>query len=659
MKHITITTLTKDRGRIMELLQKQGVVEIIAHDESAHQEEVEAVAMQTNTQKRDTGYWLAQTTFALNFLRPFAQEKKSVLQKLLHPKIEVSSKEITDVLANFPYQDITIRCEQYEAERNTILNTLKSMHERTTLLTRWRDLTFPPNSTTRSATTLTGTMPHTALSKLKAVLNEKNLPYHFVTVNKNEKEMLCVVLFQTRHVEALTSTLTSFGFKQTVFSDGDEQAIPRERIRELQKKEKELVQQLQRNSQEVQKLAQELSKLHIVSDVLRWEYEQQQECHKLIYTDHTLTLTGWVPEKSLSHLERALERITKKAFSLTARVPKEDEEVPSVLDNKKFAQPFETITDMYGAPFRSDPDPTIFLIPFFVVFFALALTDAGYGILIAISTFLALKFLPLTKSSRKLTQLLMICGIATIVMGGLFGSWFGITLDVLPERITSLFQTIQLIDPVADPNTFLLLVFGLGVIQVLTGIAVKFWWKWKTIAPKEALLDEGMWLVFLTVLLAYGAAQQGIAPSLLVPTKWGALALTGALIASQGRKIKNPFGKVGMGVLSLYNVVGYFSDVLSYSRLVALGLATGIIATVVNLVATLFRDMIPYIGWIVYIVILVGGHLFNLAINSLGAFIHTARLHFVEYFPKFLEGAGKKFEPFTQEAQYISIQKPE
>jgi len=106
-------------------------------------------------------------------------------------------------------------------------------------------------------------------------------------------------------------------------------------------------------------------------------------------------------------------------------------------------------------------------------------------------------------------------------------------------------------------------------------------------------------------------------------------------------------------------VVGYFSDVLSYSRLVALGLATGIIATVVNLVAALFRDMIPYVGWVVYIVILVGGHSFNLMINALGAFIHTARLHFVEYFPKFLEGAGKKFVPFMREARYISLEERE
>ena len=137
------------------------------------------------------------------------------------------------------------------------------------------------------------------------------------------------------------------------------------------------------------------------------------------------------------------------------------------------------------------------------------------------------------------------------------------------------------------------------------------------------------------------------------------LVATVGLVLTQGRDNKNPLLKIAMGILSLYGLVGYFSDVLSYSRLLALGLSTAIIASVVNLVAFLFMDMIPWapLGWVVAIVIMVGGHIFNMAINVLGAYIHSGRLQFVEFFPKFMEGGGRRFRPFARESKYVQVVK--
>ncbi|OIP79934.1 MAG: hypothetical protein COT39_04295 [Parcubacteria group bacterium CG08_land_8_20_14_0_20_48_21] len=652
MNYLHLIALTKDRDRVMDLLQKMGVVEIVSEQTGK-----ESARETRDGEIKDLGYWLAQITFAIRFLTPYAQDKRSPVEKLLHPAISTTEEELNELLKNYPHQDLTIRCEQYEEERNTLTNTVRSLEERVAILRKWERLPFAPQSGTQSTLVILGTLPQPIIAQAQAEM--RHLPHYFFSGDEEDKQVPIAIVCKKETAQHIQSILHTHGWKPIAFAEEDSAEIPSRQIPVLEQNIRALTSQLNHQIRELTKIADELPKLKIVSDVLRWKYEQELQHPNLHYTHYTFTIAGWIPARAVKHLEKALDKLTLHSFALTTRKPKQDELAPSVLENKRFIQPYETVTNMYGAPLATDPDPTVFLAPFFTLFFALALTDAGYGIVITLITLLALKFLPLSPGGRKMMQLLMACGLATIVTGALFGSWFGMVAGNLPGWMARFIRSVQAIDPVADPNTFLLIAFGLGVVQIITGIAIKMWWKWKTVSARDALLDEGLWLLFLIVLIGYGVASRGAGTAFVQWCKWTAIGLTLALIATQGRKIKNPVGKIGKGILSLYNVVGYFSDVLSYSRLVALGLATGIIATVVNLVAALFRDMIPYVGWVVYIVILVGGHSFNLMINALGAFIHTARLHFVEYFPKFLEGAGKKFVPFMREARYISLEERE
>jgi V/A-type H+-transporting ATPase subunit I len=275
----------------------------------------------------------------------------------------------------------------------------------------------------------------------------------------------------------------------------------------------------------------------------------------------------------------------------------------------------------------------------------------------AVVTYWGLKRFYLKKSGRDLLQLFFLCGISTIICGALAGSWFGDIINYLPEWfgfLKKIRDSLALIDPIKDPLKFLILALGLGYIQVVTGIFVQMY---KEIKAKDffgAFLIRLPWVIFLTSLILF-VVVKGKNQSATILFKWMALSSALIICLCEARKENNILKRFGTGLIALYGTVGYYADMLSYCRLLALGLATAVIANVVNQMAILSKG-IPYIGFILMVLILVGGHLFNLIINSLGGFVHTSRLQFVEFFTKFFEGGGKPFIPFSQENKYTLIE---
>jgi V/A-type H+-transporting ATPase subunit I len=211
----------------------------------------------------------------------------------------------------------------------------------------------------------------------------------------------------------------------------------------------------------------------------------------------------------------------------------------------------------------------------------------------------------------------------------------------------------KIADPMKNPILILGVALLLGVLQIIFGIFIKIYSKIKNKMLKEALLDDFPWIYFIFSLLIFGAKD-----FFNLPQNFSIFLILSAAIAmvlTQGRKTKNILLKPFSGVLSLYGIIGYLSDALSYSRLLALCLATSVIASVVNLTAGIFKEMIPIVGLFFAFLILLFGHIFNIFISSLGAFIHSMRLQFVEFIPKFMEGGGKRFKPFLRESKYVEV----
>ena len=304
-------------------------------------------------------------------------------------------------------------------------------------------------------------------------------------------------------------------------------------------------------------------------------------------------------------------------------------------------------------------DPTPFMAAFFIGFYGLALTDAIYGLLLFAIMLFVLKYLKIPKKSQGLIRLLMYAGIVTFILGIVFGGWAGLTIEQAPAFLKSTTadgETVfigQKMSALTNPLGVLILALTLGFIQVLLGVCMKFVWMLKNVGTKEAFLGQFPWVYMLTIIGFTVLIAAGILPESLMGFAKILLYIGAAyIVLTHGRKKKNIVLKFLSGVLGLYGLVNYFADILSYSRLLALGLSTSIIALAVNTVAGLLVG-IPYVGIVIALLIIIGGHIFTIVINAFGAFIHSARLQFVEFFTKFLEGGGKPFKPLYKESKFV------
>ncbi len=374
---------------------------------------------------------------------------------------------------------------------------------------------------------------------------------------------------------------------------------------------------------------------------LAWEKQIQELLAKIPRTSKFALLEGWTLKRCLPDLKKALAE-TSPHFIFQA-LPFDPNEAPVALRNK-LARPFELITTLYGMPQPTELDPTPFLMPFFVVFFGFALSEVGYGLSLTILGILTLFF---KHKLAKIWQqtiitnigiLLVVTGLSSVIFGYVLGTLFGINISAI-------------INPQLEATKVLGLCFALGILQVMTGLAINFRHKLKQgLRFANVMNESGFWLIallaILILILQNIFGSKFIAEDFLIKTAGLALILNvfcWTIFSSQ------PLKSFLKGLASLYNCVNFLADILSYSRLFALGLATGVIASTVNIVANIAKDMVnwPFLSYIIFFAILIAGHLFNLIINVLGAFIHSARLQFVEFFPKFLEGGGRQFSPLS------------
>jgi V/A-type H+-transporting ATPase subunit I len=395
-----------------------------------------------------------------------------------------------------------------------------------------------------------------------------------------------------------------------------------------------------------------IKQLRIASELLDWEHARFITLDSGRSTVSTAVFDGWlVADKQVAIETQLTDKNIAAVF--VERDLADDEEPPVEIENSPALRPFEAVTRLYGMPGYKDLDPTVFLAGFFFLFFGLSLTDVGYGLTLVVISGGLLAFAKLSAGVQMMMRLLFYIGTATVLVGMLFGGYFGIAIEQLPAPL----QALQLFDPIGNPLPVFYLALGLGVFQVMVGMVLKIYSEARNGRLSDALWEQGPWLFLFSVGIAYVLS---IAQLLVVPTDTLVtlaylglgLIVLGAVVRSSG--ILQAVMNIGGG---LYASVGYLSDILSYSRLLALGLATTALAYAVNLIAGIVYDSVPYIGPIFALAVLIIGHVFTLAVNTLGAFIHSARLQFVEFFGKFVAGSGRSFKPLARSSTHVTITK--
>ncbi len=387
------------------------------------------------------------------------------------------------------------------------------------------------------------------------------------------------------------------------------------------------------------------------SDLLTIRLDKERIRAKLLRTKKTFFIEGWIPTRCVEQVSAILE---ENNCYYQFRDPEEDEEVPVLMENSSFVTPFEAITEMYSLPAYNGFDPTSIFSLFYALFFGIMLSDAGYGIIMAVGCFIALKKFHLEGMTYKMIKLFFYCGISTIIWGALFGGWFGDIVQVFSSTILGKEVEIAPLwfNPLDNPMKLLIISLALGIVHLFIGMGIKAYMQIKDGNWFDAVCDEGFWYITILGLIAWLGGGM-ISPKLTAVGMWMAIIGGAGLLLTGGRHNKG-IGKITGGLGNVYNITSYMSDILSYARLLALGLATGVIAQVVNTMGSLFGGGI--IGLILLVIIFFIGHALNIAINALGAFIHASRLQYVEFFGKFYIDGGEPFDPFRRKTKYIKLE---
>lgn len=365
---------------------------------------------------------------------------------------------------------------------------------------------------------------------------------------------------------------------------------------------------------------------------------------------NVFVLTGWV----LAEQEAAVTAmLSAYDCHVTFADASESDDPPVALRNNRFARSFESITGMYALPDPRSLDPNPSLSIFFALFFGMMFSDAGYGIILMVVGFLFAHRFAFQPKKADFFRLVGFCGVSTTIWGTIYGSFFGDFITVFAH--TFLGKTIKitpLLDPIDDAITILLLSMALGAVHILAGMGLKAYLMVKRGKSLDAVFDVGFWVMFLIglPLMLVGGTAGAIG-------KWLTLAGLLGLVLTQGRSQKNPVMRLVSGVLSLYDLSGFLSDILSYSRVLALGLATAVIANVVNLLGGMSGGGV--VGLLLFLVIFLIGHAINFGLSALGAYVHSSRLQYVEFFGKFYEAGGRPFDPLRPSANHVLIQKNE
>ena len=637
---------------VMRCLQEMGVMDIetAALDDKATCPEGYShpdTAVPTDIYERN----LATAEDALRILNERFPEKKGLLSAFSGlPEIDVSNLYLEKNSSNQirALAGDIINQERIIAEQRAEIVRLRTTAEQ---MRPWEPLDVPLSfrGTPKTAAfigTVAGCLSLEDLAvKLAELLPET--PLHIEIVSALKDNTYVFILCPIAEREKTEDVLRQLSFARPMQNTSK---LPAVKIQSKLDRIKLCEQKVDEALEVIKKATEQRRELEIFADFCRAQAESSRRLAETGSSVHTSLIRGFVAIPDIEFLKAELE---KEFTAVIEETEVEAERSPVKLKNNPLFSPAETITEMYSLPSATDIDPTPLTGFFYYFLFGMMLSDAGYGLLIVIGTLLGLKFLKPSTQMRKTFKMFLYCGISTVFWGLIFGSFFG---DIFAQVGKTFFGVTVpswgLLDPMnGDAVTLLILSLGIGFVQIIAGLCAKFVTAIKNGDKAAAFFGAGLWI---TTLSGIGILAIGIVGPKIFTTIGAIIAIASAvgLVLTQGRDKKGVMRIFG-GLASLYDITGYVSDLLSFSRLMALGLTTAAMGSVFNMLGTMAGGGI--IGALLMLIIFPVGHALCFALNALGAYVHTLRLQYVELFSKFYDGGGKPFKAFSLKNKYVGV----
>jgi len=648
MRKVVIVTHRSQVENLLEAVQSDGICQILNTEEAVVARDI-GEAAPAGEKPKDLEHLLNRLESGIAFLKNYTGQAKG-LESILNPRTVVDQNSYDNTVSDRQVPELLERTECTQQKIESLLSRTEQLNQTIRMLAPWKSMETPLQQLgeLRTSSSMAGLIPAQYLEQTIQQLTE--IGAEIQQFGTEGSGIACIAVCLKEKVSEVQKLLRSVEFEPVSFENfkGTAHELIKEHREQLSRVQKQLRQQYETAAS----LAKDILKLQILYDHYSNLFTRELTQSTTPATRYTVLLEGWVKRNNLPQLETIVSSF--EASSVSEVEPAEDEEVPVDIENNEALKPFEIITRLYGMPKYFNVDPTAFLAPFFAIFFGLCLTDAGYGIVIII---LMLLFVRKIRGDKRLMWLLWICGFATVGAGALTGGWFGDAVQQFIPALQPVRNKLMWFDPLENPMMFFGLSIVLGYIQVLFGKVIAFVHYLKATDYIAAFCDHFTWLVMLNAVVALALSKKAILPpSLSGLFMWLALIPAGLIVAMSHRE-GGIGARIGMGVYNLFSAVFYVGDVLSYLRLMALGMVTAGLAMAINVIAKLVSDA-PYgIGIAAALLILVAGHFFNILINALGAFVHTLRLQYAEFFPKFFLGGGREFQPLSKKYKHIYIKK--
>lgn len=650
---IEIIGLQEDKARLLNFLQESGTVELIETKEDYAGNP--SLPAQASTD-------ISRMEEAIHYLGGLRKDE-GLLSGMVKLKPMVYQKEMREVLEAFNYQGLLDSLTRLRSHLKTLLQDKDRLLLERRLLDPWEKLSLPLeqiHQPTARCGIMLGTLPSGDYARLAEECRESGLRPFCDVVNHGSPDTYLAVVYLKEEFEQLEALLKKYRFNFIAL--GRHQGTARERLQELAGQLADADTRIQKIREEITGLSAEQFKLQVVYDYL-FNINKKEEAEKSIAARQwTFYLCGWIRRRDVAMLK---ERIGQKAPKAAVFIspPRPDEDIPTALENKPAIQPFEAVTNLYGQPKYNSMDPSGLLSLFFVLSFGFCLLDAGYGMILAGLMFFFLKKKNISAPGRSLLRLFFFAGLAAVFAGLITGSFFGDLISRLPEQfawIKNIQRKMVLFDPIKDSLVFLGLALALGSLQIWTGILVKFLMDLRGDKLAAFILDLPTLLIQTSLLMLALVFAKFLPASMLnaAVVLFGISAIM--VIYYQWNSNTEISLKIFWSIFGLYSIItgNFLADTLSFSRIFALGMAGGLLAMAMNTmlfpqgqVHNIFGFLIAALG----VLILFFSHLLNLGISVLGAYVHTSRLQYLEFFSKFFVSGGRPFRPFRKENKYIFL----